>query len=121
MVTENEERCYIMDKLVFKDGKYYTTCDSFKVAIDALKLAIEVIGTTRTVLLNSGIEQHNYGNGKKDIIILDGLGVITIHDIIKVYYKLKSQLSKHCEERSYYYERMKFNPTSGMYQISWGS
>lgn len=102
-----------------------------KQAEDALSLALAVIGRTTPVVLNSGIYSHSwdgeeYDDGNNDVITIVGAPQepITLQKVLEAFRTMQHQfevINENDQGRSYFYEGLSYNDSTGEYEVHWGS
>lgn len=102
--------------------------DNLEQSISTIDFALDVVGSTVPVTINSGIYSHNVFLEDLDInqdrIIINGTTdhPISLQDVRIAFVQMQRQFSLMEDTgRSYYYEGFKLNQSTGEYEIYWGS
>lgn len=98
-------------------------------SIDTMMFLKKIIGKNTNVVIDSGIFKHQRYNElldvSKDIIEIFGNEdkEIDLDDVVDAYNEMQSQFDeiseKNMDDRSYEYERIKYNKVTKKYEIIW--
>lgn len=100
---------------------------------DIMELAIDIIGNTQSVRINTGIYQHQIDDLPDELELGDDIysirgsedSPITLELINKFIDHLRFQFKEledhNLDDRTYFYEGLEFNIDKNLYEISWGS
>lgn len=99
--------------------------------IEILDFINDIIGTTKKIIINSHIYDHDSNNhdqshkpkkSKYDIYTIDGtIKPIEYVDILKVFKKMQRQFKNTYAGRSYAFEGLQYNTREQYYELCWGS
>lgn len=111
--------------------------ESIKLAVDILRLAEEIVGSTNPIIIDSNINKHDifwdeeYNHTEAEINAHEALDIHTIKgsknhpiklfQVTDAFDAILKQFKTASEDRTYYYEGLVFDDSSNMYIIIWGS
>lgn len=106
---------------------------NLQLAVDILRLAEEIVGSTNSVRIDSGIYKHDiFFEGteaeertrhNRDIHTIRGTKnhPITLAQVTDAIAAMQDQFRTVSQDRSYFYEGLVFDERDNMYVINWGS
>ena len=107
--------------------------DTLEQSLDALKLALSIVGLTTSVTIDSGIFAHNGDDIDDDDIGIDGVvgrdvfvipgstqNPISLQDVVTTFERIQRKFDLVDDGRSFFYEGID-NKGNNYYRIFWGS
>lgn len=109
--------------------------DNFNRILDVLMLTQDILGDTKPVTFDSGINKHdfdfNYDENEKEkqerhqkdihIIHASVARPVILDDIIYIFANMQEQLDELNTGRSYFCDAIKYDVNKDIYRIHWGS
>lgn len=100
--------------------------DQLKLMIDVLRLANEIIGSTKPIMIDSSIKSHynfRVGGNIDDLYVIDGSEQhpITTNQVLETFLLIQTQFTSKNPGCSYFFERFYYNIETDKWIIFWGS